>query len=228
MRTQKNASCETCRHKCDIHFMAREINLQHEIKPIHVSFRKFEAICRKNEPITHTIVMLEGTAKMYLEGQNKKNILLSVLLPSNYIGLLALFGSNEYAYNVSALSQCYCCFTDIEFTKEIYRQSSDFQLSINKSFAASMHNTLNKLLTLTQKQIRSRIAESLIYLSNLYDSDNFAPGLTRKELGELSGVSEENTVRVLTDFRNEGLIEVQGKTMLLLQKELLLKIGILG
>ena len=228
MRTLKNMNCETCRHKCDIHFMAREKNLEKDLNPVHVTFRKFETICRKNDKITHTIVLLEGSAKMYLEGQNKKNIILSVLQPSNYIGLLALFGSQQYAYNVSALSQCNCCLTDIELTREIYKQNTDFQITINKSLATSMDNALNKMVSLTQKQIRSRIAESLIYLSQLFDSRSFISGLTRKELGELSGASEENTVRVLTDFKKEGLVDIDGKQITLIKIEMLNKIANLG
>ena len=54
---------------------------------------------------------------------------------------------------------------------------------------------MKKIISLNQKQIRGRIAENLIYLSKLNNSKKFHLGLSRKEIGEMVAISEENTVR---------------------------------
>ena len=87
---------------------------------------------------------------------------------------------------------------------------------------------MSKLISLNQKQIRGKVAESLLYLSQLYDSLKYTLTLTRKELGELSAISEENTVRVLAEFRNEGIIEISGREIEIKEPDLLRKISAIG
>ena len=52
--------------------------------------------------------------------------------------------------------------------------------------------------------------------------------LSRKELGELSAISEENAVRLLTEFKNEKIIDVQGKQITILDKKILKQISDFG
>jgi len=87
---------------------------------------------------------------------------------------------------------------------------------------------MNKIICLNQKNIRGRIAESLLYLAQFYGADNYHLSITRKELGEMSAISEENTVRLLTELRQEGIINIQGKDLSIVDKILLRKISELG
>ena len=72
------------------------------------------------------------------------------------------------------------------------------------------------------------MAESLLGLADFYGSSNFRLSITRKELGEMSAISEENTVRLLTEFKNEGIIKVEGKEMSIQDKFLLKKFSDIG
>ena len=73
-----------------------------------------------------------------------------------------------------------------------------------------------------------RIAESLLYLSDFYGSNKYRLSVTRKELGEMSAISEENTVRLLTEMRKEGIISLEGRQVTINDKNILKKISDLG
>jgi CRP/FNR family transcriptional regulator len=87
---------------------------------------------------------------------------------------------------------------------------------------------MNKIICLNQKNIRGRIAESLLYLSGFYGSEEYSLSITRKELGEMSAISEENTVRLLTELKKEGIIKIDGRDVVIKDKMLLRKISELG
>jgi len=214
--------------KCDIFFTAKEMNIEHEISPVHVSYNKREFICRKDTPISQAIILLEGYAKMYVDGMNNRNIILNVLIPSNYIGLISVFGSNDYNYNVTALGHCVTCQVNIQLVRNMYYSNPNFRDKLNNAFGLSVTSIMEKLVSLNQKHIRGKVADSLLYLSQLYDSTIFDLILTRRELGELSAISEENAVRVLTELRNEGIIEITGKEIELKDIEILKKISVIG
>lgn len=228
MRIVEKAGCESCQHKCDIFLTSKEMGLEDSLQPRKVAYKKYEQICRQNSIVTHAIILCEGNAKMYIEGSNGKNIILNILMPSNYIGLLAVFGSPAYSYNVSALTPCVTCHIGIEMIKKLYYHNHNYLIQLNQAFGSSVASIMKKLLSLSQKQLRGKVAESLIYLSQLYESHAFTLTITRKELGELSGISEENAVRVLTEFKNEGIIGLHGKVIEVLDMEMLQKLSLIG
>lgn len=228
MRTVRHEGCAACHLKCDIYLTAIEMQMEADLEPIHIVYKKHETICRQKTQITHAIVMLDGSAKMYIDGLNNKNIILNILLPSNYIGLLPVYGIPESTYNVAALSDCYTCHIDIGLISTLYNSNQNFMHSLNQAFGKSVSAIMRKLISLNQKQIRGKVAESLLYLSSLYDATRFILSITRKELAELSAISEENAVRVLTEFKNEGIIDMNGKEITLKEMALLETISAMG
>ncbi len=117
---------------------------------------------------------------------------------------------------------------DLEFLKKLYLENHEVLLKLNKAFGKSVALIMNKIICLNQKNIRGRIAESLLGLTDFYGSNNFKLSITRKELGEMSAISEENTVRLLTEFKNEGIIKIEGKEIAILDKFLLKKFSDIG
>ncbi len=228
MRITEKISCESCSHKCEIFLTAKEMGLESELHPRQVDYKKQETICRQNTLVTHAIILCDGNAKMFIEGINGKNIILNILMPSNYIGLLAVFGSPAYHYNVTALTQCHTCQIPIETIKQLYYHNQNYLIRLNQAFGSSVSSIMKKLISLNQKQLRGKVAESLLYLSELHEATAFSLNITRKELGELSAISEENAVRVLTEFKNEGIIRLNGKMIEVLEMDVLQKISLIG
>jgi CRP/FNR family transcriptional regulator len=228
MKQLRDICCDQCQLKCDLWLTAREMNMTNELKPVNHLYRKHETISRQGEEITHAMILLDGNAKMYIDGINRKSIILNILIPSNYIGLMAVFGSARYKYNIEAITDCTTCHIDIEIVKKMYHGNQNFMQKLNTAIGESVSSIMSKLISLNQKQIRGKVAESLLYLSQLYDSVKYTLTLTRKELGELSAISEENTVRVLAEFRNEGIIDIRGREIEIKEPDLLRKICAIG
>ncbi len=229
MRFDKEISCSNCQFKCDIyHIIKKTTNDFSEIQPLHALYKKHEIISKQGTSVSSAIYLLDGSAKLYIEGLNNRNIILYVLTPQSYIGLLSFFETPDYCYSVAALEDSRICMIDLDFIKSLYLQNHEFLLKLNGAFGKSVATIMNKIITLNQKNIRGRVAESLLYLSGMYNSDKFKMFITRKELGELSAISEENTVRLLTELKKEGIINVNGKEIEIVDKKLLTKISEVG
>jgi CRP-like cAMP-binding protein len=171
---------------------------------------------------------MKGSAKLYIDGLNSRNIILYIIKPPTYIGLLSFFETPNYAYSVTALEDSEVCFIELDLVKKLYIESHDLLLSLNKAFGKSVANIMNKIISINQKQIRGRIAETLIYLSDLHQSHQFHLTLTRKEIGEMAAISEENTVRLLSEFAKESIIMIKGRDIEILEMPLLKKICDVG
>lgn len=230
MKFEREIDCRQCSLQCDIHkaLAGSGGKLAADINPLHVLFRKHQIICKQGSEVSSAIYLVEGSAKLYIEGLNNRNIILYILTPQSYIGLLSFFETPRYSYSVTALEDTRVCMVDLEFIKKLYIADHEFLIRLNQAFGKSVASIMSKIITLNQKNIRGRIADSLLYLSNLYKADQFSISLTRRELGELSAISEENTVRLLTELRNEGIIDLNGKDVSILDRNLLEKISELG
>jgi len=165
---------------------------------------------------------------LYIEGLNNKYFILYLLKPPAYIGLLSFFESPVYFYSVSALEDSEVCFIELDLVKKLYVGNHDLLLKLNKAFGKSVSNIMKKIISLNQKQIRGRTAENLIYLADINNSYKFQLGVSRKEIGEMAAISEENTVRLLSEFSKEKIISLKGKEIEILDMPLLRKICEVG
>jgi len=229
MKVAKQMPCETCRHKCDLYeFFSKSGKSFPDSIVTSATFRKHGKICRQGDNVSHAIYLTEGTAKLFIEGINGHNIILYLMRPPAYIGLLSFFESIHYTYSVTAIEDSRVCMVKLEFLKELYLENHEVLLRLNKAFGKSVALIMKKIICLNQKNIRGRIAESLLSLASFYGSNSFRLPVTRKELGEMSAISEENTVRLLTELKNEGIIRIQGREVTIIDTALLSKISDLG
>lgn len=229
MKFSRNFNCDQCILKCDIHpVLSRLGHLKQSVAPLHEHLKKRDIICKQGTDVTHAIFLVKGSAKLYIEGLNNKNIILYILKPPSYIGLLSFFESPVYFYSVSALEDSEVCLIELDLVKKLYIENHDLLLKLNKAFGKSVSNIMKKIISLNQKQIRGRTAENLIYLSEINKSSKFHLGVSRKEIGEMAGISEENTVRLLSEFSKEKIISMKGKEIEILDMPLLKKICEVG
>lgn len=229
MRITRQTPCEDCGHRCDLFdFFNKSGKTIPEATIISAKFRKHEKICRQGENVTHAIYLTEGTAKLFIEGINGHNIILYLMRPPAYIGLLSFFESIHYTYSVTAIEDSQVCMVKLDLLKALYLENHEVLLRLNQAFGKSVALIMKKIICLNQKNIRGRIAESLLSLATFNGSNSFRLPVTRKELGEMSAISEENTVRLLTELKNEGIISIQGREVTIIDAALLGKISDLG
>jgi CRP/FNR family transcriptional regulator, polysaccharide utilization system transcription regulator len=224
-RTNK-IKCTDCQAKCPIYHAIEGMGHHYtEFENVHTTYKKKETICKQGSTVKHAMYILDGTAKLYIEGFNHRNIILNILKPGQYIGLLSFFEPVDYCYSVIALEDTTVCMIDLETVKDLYKNDHQLFVALNKAFASSASAIIKKFISINQKNIRGRMAEALLYLSELNNHHCFNLWMTRKELGEMCAISEENAVRILSAFKDEKIIETRGKEIKLVDIVLLKRIS---
>lgn len=229
MKFTSRNECANCSVKCDVFTsVADQPEILAALKPLHAHFKKHDLICRQGTKVSHALLLMTGSAKLFIEGLNNRNIILYILKPPAYIGLLCFFNTPVYSYSVAAIEDSSVCFIELDVVKKLYIQNHELLLTLNDAFGKSVSRIMGKVISLNQKQIRGRFAENLIYLSECNGSLKFNLKLTRKEIGEMIAISEENAVRLFTEFSKEQIIRTNGKEIEILNLPLLMKISEVG
>ena len=116
----------------------------------------------------------------------------------------------------------------IELLKENYHISLFFIRNLSKELGASDDRTVS----LTQKHIRGRLAEALLFLKDSYgvekDGSTLSIYLSREDLANLSNMTTSNAIRTLSGFAGEKLIAIDGRKIKIIQDEELRRISKIG
>ncbi|WP_081421466.1 Crp/Fnr family transcriptional regulator [Salinivirga cyanobacteriivorans] len=117
------------------------------------------------------------------------------------------------------------CFIGMNMLKKMVHENGDFAEGFLRDISIKGLESLRKIITFSQKKMNGRLAEGLLYLSDkIYNTEDFDCQLTRQEIGELTLMNKESVVRLLKEFDEEGILDVKGGRIKILDKERLNKI----
>lgn len=187
---------------------------------VEVEFEKGETICKQGAFASNIIVLDEGLAKIYKEGGND-TLILKIMPAVNIIGLSILFdGNNVFHYSAMAYLKSKVRMIEISAFKQLINTNAKFASKIISLLSENTVTTHGRFFCLTKKQTYGRFADILLCLSQrIYKNDHFPLQLSRKELAELSSMSVESITRILTKFKDDGLIIVNQDSIEILDAE---------
>ena len=189
---------------------------------VEVRFNKGETICKQGAFALNIMYLTEGLVKICFEGYNNKKLIVKVVEPYDFIGLSSLTGANYFQYSATALVNTKINLIEKESFKTLISNNNEFSSEIIKWYCNNDQKLFNRLSIITSKQMHARISDTLLYLLNInYNNKNILPLFSRKELAELTGVSVESAIRLLSEFRKQGIININGKKIEVINKDAL-------
>lgn len=195
-------------------------------------YKKGEIIFKEGDKPMGLLCLSEGKVKIFKEGVGGREQIVRMAKPVGFIGYRALFAEEHHTATAVAIEDCTVCHLDRESVYKILRTSSDLSLNIIKAFATELGFSNNRTVTLTQKHIRGRLAESLIFLKDTYgyeeDSQTIKIYLSREDVANLSNMTTSNAIRTLSTFAQEEVIAIDGRKIKILNLAKLERISELG
>ncbi|MBN2892599.1 MAG: Crp/Fnr family transcriptional regulator [Bacteroidales bacterium] len=226
---KKADNCINCPYQSKhFDFLSIEEKQQIQDNCLIVNFKKGENICKQDLTVTHSLYLSKGLVKVFIETE-KKNTILRIASSGEYIGLQSIFGEGSYRFSITALEPSRICLIDIKYFKELCTSNPHFLMSITESISKCTNNIFSRLTFLNQKSVRARLATALVFFADeIYRSDTFVFSMSRQDLADYIGISRENAVRILGDFKKEKLISVSGKNITISNKQLLQAVQKIG
>ena len=179
-----------------------------------VLYSKGEVIKKEGDEIASFVYLRKGLVKLYKTDGLKKDRILSINKPGDFVSLLHLFSNKRYPYSFSALEETLICEVDIDVIKHLINTNGKFALSVTRRMGKIADETINTRFEQSRLQIKGRIASILLFFTDqVYHSKTFRLPITRREIGELISMSTENAIRTLSEFNKDGIITLEGKTI---------------
>ena len=226
----KDNPCKDCAVKSSTVF-----NLNNEELEIlcnnstEIRFQKGERIIKQGTFTQNVIFVKSGIFKLHLTGPIHKEEILKIDKGPLFVGVPDVFANKVHTYSVTALSDTTACFIDYSGYKYLIQNNGKFALELIKTLSKGIVGHYQYCVNKMQKQLTATFAEALLYFSDyIFENDEFQIPLTRVEFGEYIGTTRETVTKIIRDFTSDHIIEVDGKNIKILNKDILQKISKAG
>lgn len=208
---------------------------QKEILASHFTlqtYKKNEVIHCEGETPTHLMCLLKGKVKVYKDGVGGRSQIIRVIKPVEYFGYRAYFSGADYITAAAAFEPSLICLIPMTTISQLLMQNNALAMFFIKQLSIDLGVADERTVSLTQKHIRGRLAESLIFLKESYgveeDGSTLSIYLSREDLANLSNMTTSNAIRTLSQFAAERLIAIDGRKIKLIDEDKLKKISKIG
>lgn len=197
-----------------------------------LNFKKNQIIYAENEEPEMLWCLLKGKVKMYKSGIGDRVQILRLYRPVQYFGYRAYFAGEPYVSSAAAFEPSTLGAIPMEVVEGLIRKNNDLAMFFIHELSRNLGGSDTKIVNLTQKHIRGRLADALLLLADNYgmedDEATLKIYMSREDLANLSNMTTANAIRTLTAFVAEKLIIVDGRKIKIINEPQLRKISKFG
>jgi CRP-like cAMP-binding protein len=203
--------------------LRQEASIQH--------FKKNQIIYSVGDEPKDLMCLFNGKVKIYKEGFGGRSQIIRIIKPIQYFAYRAYFAEEKYLTAAAAFESSTVCMVPMRLVNELLRNNFKLCEFFIQQLSIDLGITEERTVNLTQKHIRGRLAESLVFLIDSYglEEDNtIGIYLAREDLANLSNMTTSNAIRILSNFVSEKIVVIDGRKIKILDEEKLRKISRLG
>ena len=195
-------------------------------------FKKNETIYCEGETPMHLMCLLSGKVKIYKEGVGGRSQIIRVMKDKEYFAYRAYFAEEDFVTAAAAFEPCSICLIPMTVIMTLLKGNNDLAMFFIRQLSVDLGVSDERTVSLTQKHIRGRLAESLLFLKDTYgveeDGYTLSIYLSREDLANLSNMTTSNAIRTLSNFASEGLVAIDGRKIKIIEEDRLKKISKIG
>lgn len=180
------------------------------------TFRKKDMIYTEGDTASGLYLLNRGKIKIYKSHELGKDLITRLLQPGDFFGYLALLEDSRHTESAETLEESEVTI----FPKEDFFKLLNFSPTVTRQFVKLLTGNISdeqeRLLALAYSSVRKRTAEALIVLRSRYHDGSekpFSMAMAREDLANMVGTATESLIRTLSDFKEEGLVEISGSNI---------------
>lgn len=193
-----------------------------------ISFLKGDIIFEDGELPKGVYFITNGTAKLSKSGAYGKDHILRFIKEGDLIGYRSLLCGEAFQAKAEAMTDLNAMFLPSDVFVHLLEVDSKLSYAMLQKISYELGESSNTITFLAQKTVRERLAEILLLLEQKLgtDPEGFIKiSLTREEIANLIGTATESAIRLISEFKSDKLIEVDGRNFKILNHEKLIKLG---
>jgi len=191
-------------------------------------FPKGEVIFKQGEKTEYLVFLTSGMVK-FVYNNLGKDLIISIEKAQTLLGLSSILNEDINISSIKTIEDCTGCVIDIGAFKKMMFSNQTFMFEVMTISTRMYRSSIFNFIRIAHKQSNGRIADVLIFLAeNIYQNHSFILTLSRQELADFAGCSKELIIRTLQNFCADGIINISGKKVEILDMKKLYTISRIG
>ncbi|MBI5560898.1 MAG: Crp/Fnr family transcriptional regulator [Deltaproteobacteria bacterium] len=193
-------------------------------------YRKKETVFMEGDECTGLYIVRVGRVKLVRSSREGKEHIVKILSPGDLLGLEVFYDGRTYGTNAVAMEDTDLCFVKKKDFFNIIEKEASVARKLVISLGMELHNAYERIGNLGLMNAKEKLAHLLWTLAGEYGvksnrgvSLNLT--LSRLEIAELLGITQETSIRLLKSFKEEGILEIKRKEIVITSMERLADIG---
>ncbi|MBP8850384.1 MAG: Crp/Fnr family transcriptional regulator [Breznakibacter sp.] len=189
-------------------------------------FDRGDVVYSEGNRINGTYVVAKGVLKVFKTGVDGRDQIIRFAKVGDLVGFRSVISEELACTTTEAITDVELSFLPGENLTYLIKSNPDFAMSLMKLTCRELGESNKYITDIAQKSVRERLAEVLLLLMDGFDLDDegyLQITLTREEIANLVGTATETVIRLLSEFKNDHLIELAGKRIKLVNIPKLLK-----
>lgn len=218
--------CEDCPSKsegifCNLdQLILKDVSLNKVVN----TYKKGQTLFLEGTPSFGVFCISQGNIKISKMGENGRESIVKIASKGDVLGPKGLFTESNYNTTATALEDSAVCFIDKKYISQLLGSNSTVAMNLMSKLTSDLETCETKLASLSYKNVREKLAGVLLDLVQSHGRPENGQvridlKLTRQELASLIGTATETLIRVLSEFKEEDLVELQGKNIYILNLE---------
>jgi CRP-like cAMP-binding protein len=231
MQRFSNPVCQTCPHRkgpllscCsleELDFMAAHKSVQY--------YQRGQAIYQQGNAASGLYCVREGRVKIAKAGSDDKEHIVHLMRQGDVLGYRAMLAEGRYTSSAIALEDCIVCFVPRPDFLRLLKSNSQFSTVLMQMLAHKLGEAEERMLHLSYKPVRERLAGALLLVQKTFHQEGdalpFHIALSRDDWAALVGTAKETVSRLLSEFKEEGMISTRGSQITILKPARLVQIS---
>lgn len=170
----------------------------------------------------------KGIVKLYKTGIEGKEQIISFAKKGDLIGFRSVLSGELACTTAKVIEDAVLCFIPADTLLSMAKNNPDFSMQLMQLTCKELGEANKYITDIAQKTVRERLAEVLIMLMETFEldeSNTLQISLTREELANIVGTATESVIRLLSEFKGDKLIELNGRKIKILDDKTLRKVG---
>ena len=169
-----------------------------------------------------------GNIKLVKLGNEGKEKIVRLSGPGDLVGYKAVVSNGVYSATAIAQSNVNVCFIPTSDFIRLLGENGKLSFEFTQLLCRNISEVETEVVDLAYKPVRERLAEALLLLEAKFNAQNDHPeilSVSREDLATLIGTAKETVIRLLSDFKSEGIVESQGRKIVLKNHKALIAIS---
>lgn len=226
----QNPGCKGCAVSYNSVFrtLTSEENIFLNSEKTCTTYKKGQILYSEGNRINGVFCIQSGVLKIYKTGSDGKEQIIAFARGGDLTGYRSVLSNEPACTTAQVIEEAHICFIHSNIIFQLIRSNGDFSIALMQLTCKELNQANSYIKDIAQKTVRERLAEALLMLNQNFGTNSegyLNIVLTREELSNIVGTATESVIRLLSDFKSDGIISFNGKRIKLEDRKYLEKIS---